>query len=390
MKFLNKTKLVALLLSIVIQFTFVPLQKAHAASSPTLGTDLSSFSVLGGDEVTCTGSTTLSGTVGVSPGTSISGFPSPCTAGGGTQSNNATAIAAQADNLAAFGTLDQTCDQTFGAVDLTATFPSGVEPGVYCSTSSFSLTGNLNLTGSGVWIFKTVSTLITSPGSSITGGDACNVWWRVGSSATLDTTTSFKGNILSLLDITMNTGATLDGRALAQSAGTVTLDANTITGPTCAGSGGGSSSSASSSNSSSTGTSVCPLINAVIPNIIESRRIDTDSIFISWGPYSGVDTFIVRYGLENGNWLYSTNVTGFSTTLNGLPPNQPIWVQVAATNSCSIGTYAEAILVGGTASIGSPLLPNTGTGPQENAIPWYIPIASFLVLTAIFLKLKRV
>src|SRR5947199_170032 len=83
-----------------------------------------------------------------------------------------------------------------GAGDLTTTVPAGVAPGVYCSTSSFSLSGNLNLTGSGVWIFKTVSTLITLPGSSVTGGDPCDVWWRIGSSATLDTTTSFIGNIL--------------------------------------------------------------------------------------------------------------------------------------------------------------------------------------------------
>lgn len=206
-----------------------------AATSPTLSA-LTSYSVLGGAAVTCTGTTTTTiGAVGVSPGTSITGFPSPCTAGGGTQSNNASAIAAQAENLATFSTLDQTCDQSFGAVDLTTTFPSGVGPGVYCSTSSFSLSGNLNLTGSGVWIFKTVSTLITSPGSSVTGGDACNVWWRIGSSATLNTTTSFIGNILALNGVTaLQTGATLNGRVLAQAAGTVTLDANTITGPTCA------------------------------------------------------------------------------------------------------------------------------------------------------------
>jgi Ice-binding-like len=210
---------------------------ASAATSPSLG-NAASYSVLAGSAVTCTGATTTNGDVGVSPGASITGFPSPCTAGppGTTHSNDASAINAQAANLAAFGTLDQPCDQSFGAVDLTATFPSGVGPGVYCSTSSFTLTGNLNLTGSGVWIFKTVSTIITSPGSSVTGGDPCNVWWRIGSSATLDTTTSFMGNILALTDITMNTGATLNGRALAQ--GAVMLQANTITGPTCAASGG--------------------------------------------------------------------------------------------------------------------------------------------------------
>src|SRR4029077_18991441 len=118
---------------------------------PTLGTDLSSFSVLGGASVTCTGSTTTTGAVGVSPGTSITGFPSPCSAGGGTHSNDPSAVAAQADNLAAFGTLNQTCDQSFVAQDLTLISPLG--PVVYCSSSAFSLSGNLTLTGSGVWIF---------------------------------------------------------------------------------------------------------------------------------------------------------------------------------------------------------------------------------------------
>lgn len=234
---MNKVKVKYLSLFAIVGFAAALLYGvflALAATSPTLGAS-GSYSVLGGAAVTCTGSTTTNGDVGVSPGTAITGFPSPCTAGppGTTHSNDASAIAAQADNLSVFATLDQSCDQTFGAVDLTATFPSGVGPGVYCSTSSFSLSGNLNLTGSGVWIFKTVSTLITSPGSSVTGGDPCNVWWRIGSSATLDTTTSFIGNIFALTSITMNTGATLNGRALAQT-GQVALNANTITGPVCA------------------------------------------------------------------------------------------------------------------------------------------------------------
>ena len=239
MKFIKKYLKIYINSSVIILgcglvFGFLGAGVANAATSPTL-LPLTDYSVLGGAGVTCTGTTTASGAVGVSPGTSLTGFPSPCTAGGGAQNNNASAIAAQAENLATFAALDQTCDQSFGAVDLTTTFPSGVGPGVYCSTSSFTLSGNLNLTGSGVWIFKTVSTIITSPGSSVTGGDPCNVWWRIGSSATLDTTTSFIGNILALNGTTaLNNGATLDGRVLALEAGTVTLDSNTISGPTCA------------------------------------------------------------------------------------------------------------------------------------------------------------
>ena len=84
-----------------------------------------------------------------------------------------------------------------------------------------------------MWIFKTVSGLNTSPSASITGGDPCNVWWRVGSSAVLDTGTSFVGNILALTDINLLTGASLNGRVMAQT-GQVVLDSNTISGPTCA------------------------------------------------------------------------------------------------------------------------------------------------------------
>lgn len=207
---------------------------AYAATSPTL-VGAAGYSVLGATTVTNTGSTTTTGEVGVSAGTAITGFPPGIAAGDNAvhlHSNDASAIAAQADNLVAFGTLDQGCDHSYASgQDLTLLSP--LVPGVYCSVGSFLLTGNLTLSGSGVWIFKTVSSLVTSPGSSITGGDPCNVWWRIGSSATLDTTTSFIGSILALTSVGLNTGATLNGRALAQT-GAVTLDANTITGPICA------------------------------------------------------------------------------------------------------------------------------------------------------------
>jgi len=219
----------------------VALTTANAATSPTL-VAAAGYSVLGGQAVTCTGPTTTTGAVGVSPLTSITGFTGlpNCLAEGGTDSANLSANAAQADATAAFTTLDQPCTQSFGAsFNLASLSPLG--PGVYCDTSSFSLTGTLTLTtGPGVWIFKTVSTIITSSGSSVTGGDPCNVWWRIGSSATLATTTSFEGTIIALNGLdAMQTGATLNGRILALSAGTVTLDNNIITGPTCETTGGG-------------------------------------------------------------------------------------------------------------------------------------------------------
>lgn len=357
MKILNKfAKFLAVLLVVVLQFVFVPVPVARAATSPTL-TGASGYSVLGGAAVTNVGTTTTDGSVGVSPGTSITG--GTINAAGGIHSNDASAIAAQADTVSVFSAIDQGCTNSYSSgQDLSLISP--LVPGVYCSSGSFLLTGNLTLSGSGVWIFKTVSTLITSSGSSVTGGDPCNVWWRIGSAATLGTTTAFIGNIVTanVADTTaLNTGATLNGRVLAQAAQTVTLAGNTITGPTCSAS---SSSSSSSLTSAGTSTISCPPVSSqtVAPLVIDSRRVDSDSIFISWGPYSGTNIFNVQYGLTDGSWLYNADITGFSTTINDLPPNQPIWVRVAARTSCTIGTYGPSRFVGG------PSLPNTGLAPR--------------------------
>ncbi|MDF1499681.1 MAG: ice-binding family protein [Anaerolineales bacterium] len=230
---MHKVKNLAILIILIMGLSLAgPLFDASAGplaqTSPTLG-DAESYSVLGGESVTNTGSTTMPGDLGVSPGSSVTGFP-PGTVGGTIHAGDADAAAAQADNTAAFGTLDQGCTQDYGAVtqDLAGL---SLSPGVYCA-DAFTLTANLTLSGSGVWIFKSDSTLITSSESSVTGGDPCNVWWRVVSSATLGTDSSFIGNILADTSISLNTGATLDGRAFART-GSVTLDNNIITGNAC-------------------------------------------------------------------------------------------------------------------------------------------------------------
>jgi hypothetical protein len=204
------------------------------ATSPSLG-GAESFSVLAGAIVTNTGPTTVQGNLGISPSIGVpphaSGFP-PGIVGppGVIHDADAEAAAAQAGNTAAFTALDQGCDVTYAGVqDLTLVSP--LIPGTYCA-DAFILTGNLTLEGAGVWIFKSASTLITSSGSSVTGGDPCNVWWRVVSSATLATNSTMIGNVLALTDIALQTGATLNGRVLAQT-GQVTLDNNTISGPFC-------------------------------------------------------------------------------------------------------------------------------------------------------------
>lgn len=204
---------------------------ALAQTSPTL-TAVASYSVLAGSQVVNIGGTpvNVSGDLGVSPSIGVPPHVVnilPAAVSGMIHDADLNAAAAQADNTAAFGTLDQPCTTTYAAAqDLTLVSP--LPAGVYCSPA-FTLSGTLALSGAGVWIFKSGATLITSPGSSVTGGDPCNVWWRVVSSATLDTTTSFIGNILALTSITLNTGATLNGRALAQT-GQVTLAGNSVGG----------------------------------------------------------------------------------------------------------------------------------------------------------------
>lgn len=207
-----------------------PLSQMAAAARPS-GTSpilvaAESYSVLGYSTVTNTGLTTVTGDLGVYPGSAVTGFPpGTIVPPGMIHAADGHAAAAQLDNSAAFGFLDQPCDFTYPSGQNLADL-SPLVPGVYCALGSFELTGNLTLTGSaGVWIFKSSSTLTTASGSSVTGGDPCNVWWRVGSSATLGTASEFRGNILAFASITLTSGANLNGRALAQN-GAVTLDTN--------------------------------------------------------------------------------------------------------------------------------------------------------------------
>jgi len=206
-----------------------------AQTSPILGA-VASYSVLAGSIVTNTGATTVSGDLGISPSIGVpphfTGFPPGVVGPPGTiHDADANAAAAQAANTAAFGFIDQGCITTYAGVqDLTLVSPLG--PGVYCA-DAFLLTGNLTLSGSGVWIFKSAATLTTSAGSSVTGGDPCNVWWRLVSSGSIvGANTSLIGNVLALTDINLQTGASVNGRVLTQT-GQVTLDANIISGPVC-------------------------------------------------------------------------------------------------------------------------------------------------------------
>jgi Ice-binding-like/Subtilase family len=208
---------------------------ANAAPlTPLLGLTASTFAVLGAATVTNTGATVVNGNLGVSPGTAITGFGPGKIVDGTQHSSDLVALAAQADLLAASTALTlQACPS---GNDLTGQNLAAktLIPGVYCFSSSVQLTGILTLDAqndpNAVFIFKMGSTLTTASGASvvmINGGSPANVYWQVGSSATLGTNTVFMGNIIALASITLTTGTVVTGRALART-GAVTMDTNTV------------------------------------------------------------------------------------------------------------------------------------------------------------------
>ena len=203
---------------------------ALAAASVNLGT-AKSFAVLAGTTITNTGATTITGDVGLHPGKAATGFTT-VTLHGAKHLGDAVALKAKKALVTAYNDAAGAKPVTKVATELGGTT---LKPGVYAS-DTLGLTGTLTLDGEGLYIFQAASTLITAPDSKvalINGASACNVYWQVGSSATLDTSTSFKGTIMALDSIALNTGATLQGRALARN-GAVTMDHNTIDSSACA------------------------------------------------------------------------------------------------------------------------------------------------------------
>ena len=206
-----------------------------AATAVNLST-ADNFAVLAGSGITNTGSSVINGDIRSFPTTTITGFP-PGTVNGTNHAGDAVTQGAKTDlvtayNNAAGQTPVSTVPTELGGTTKTA--------GIYDSADgTFGITGTLTLDAQGdpnaVFIFKTASTLITAGSSNVVlanGVQACNVFWQVGSSATLGTNSTFKGNILALTSSTLTTGANVEGRVLARN-GAVTLDSNIITKATC-------------------------------------------------------------------------------------------------------------------------------------------------------------
>ena len=221
---------------------------------------LSSFAVLAGSTVTNTNTPTIvSGNLGVSPGSAVTGFPPGVVINGTIHAADAVAAQAQTDLTTTYNNLANTACNT----DLTGQDLGGktLTPGVYCFSTSAQLTGTLNLDAQGnpnaLFVFKIGSTLTTASASTVNlnnGGSICGVFWQVGSSATLGTGTRLLGSIVALTSITLNTGASVSGRVLARN-GAVTLDDSHVT--VCSGGPAGS------------GGPIFPPFSAAIPTLSE-------------------------------------------------------------------------------------------------------------------------
>ena len=251
------TILLAGLISLVAALAMAFALPAGAAEAPVdLGT-AASYSVLGGQAVTNTGPSTMDGDVGVSPGTAIIGFP-PGLVGGAVHAGDANAAGAQSDLVIAYNDAAGRAPSAniagdLGGLTLTA--------GVYKASGSIGLTNTVTLDAQGnpdaTFIFQIGSTLITASGSHVAmvnGTNPCNVFWQVGSSATLGTGSTFIGTIMALTSVTVTTGTNVTGRALARN-GSVTLDTNTFVSAACDTRAAESSSAAAASSSAAAASS---------------------------------------------------------------------------------------------------------------------------------------
>jgi hypothetical protein len=223
-------------LAVLVACVGVP--AAAQASAVDLAT-AKPFVALGGAEVTNSGPSVLNGGLGVSPGTSLTGFGLPAVVNGATHNDDAVAAQAQSDLTTAYGVAAG--QSVLPADDLTGTDLGNrtLTAGAYRYTSDAQLTGPLTLDAQGdpnaQFVFEITSQLTTASASSVVlvnGASPCNVYWQVGSSAVLGSTTAFQGNLMALTSISLNNGATVIGRVLARN-GTVSLNNNVLDGSAC-------------------------------------------------------------------------------------------------------------------------------------------------------------
>ncbi len=263
------------LVAVAVVASLVALGTVASAAPIAVGLGTAgSFAVLAGTGVTNTGPTTITGDVGTFPTATVTGLSS-MTIDGINHAGDSVAQGAKTDLTTAY-----TSAAGQGPADAIPADLVGrtLQPGVYNSASAIGLSGVLTLDAAGdpdaVWVFQAGSTLITASGSKVVllnGAQSCNVYWQVGSDATLGTNSQFTGSVLALTSISLQTGATVDGRVLARN-GAVTMDSNTITRSACT-----RATSAAPSTSSSTSSDTSASSSPTTPQISRTPRGPVDT-----------------------------------------------------------------------------------------------------------------
>jgi hypothetical protein len=374
----------------VIAAIVLPARVAAAQQAPIgLGT-ADTFAVLAGQGVTNTGPTTVNGDLGTWPNPAVTG--AGLTVNGTIHAADAVAQQAQADTTIAYNDAAGRTPVTSVATELGG---QTLTAGVYNSSAgTFEITGTLTLDAQGdpnaVFVFQAPSTLITASNSNvnlINGATACNVFWQVGSSATLGTNSTFRGTILALASITVTTGVTIDGRTLARN-GAVTLDTDTITRATCTTPETTDTTVSSSANPSDAGQPVT--FTAVVT--ASGGGTPTGSVV-----YLDNGTPLATVALDsNGQATFTTSslsVGGHEITVvyQGAPgfenSTSPTLTQVVnqpttttTTSSSSTSTTAPSGGTGSGGSGGSTSLPRTGTNLDAVAIASVLIIAVTLAV----------
>jgi uncharacterized protein (TIGR03437 family) len=287
---------VTLALSLAVAVTCVT---ASAQQAPVNLRSASTFAVLAGTTVTVTGGGTITGNVGIYPGTAyVAGTPA-VTVNGTIYAGGPVAQQAEADLTTAF---NDAAGRSVAPITVAGNIGGlTLAPGLYKSTSSLAISsGNLTLDAQGnanaVWIFQIASTLTTTSGRQVIlagGANPANIFWQVGSSATIGTTSVFQGNILAGISISLLTGSTISGRALA------------IGGATSIDTGGGSSTTIPVVPTAPTVTSTVPsngalgvpvgnIISATFSTAMNPSTITASTFTLAQGttPVSGVVTYL--------------------------------------------------------------------------------------------------
>lgn len=377
------------MLSVLMLAVMLAVPSVGMAAPPVDLLTTSNFAVLAGSTITNANATTITGDVGLHPGTSVTGFGT-VTLDGAMHVDDAVALQAKTDLVTAYdqaagsGPVTEIPTELGGGNTLTA--------GVYDSASGdFQITGSLTLDAQGdpeaVFIFLTDSTLITASNSVVNlvnGARFCRVFWKVGSSATLGSYSQFTGHIFALTSITANSGATVEGQLLARN-GAVTLDNNVITNGVCASARDIEITKQASPTSLPVGGGAVTYTYTVTnPGTFVLSSVSVTDDMVSPVTYVSGDVNDDDMLQPGETWIYTATADLTATTTNTATATG------SSNNVTATDTAIATVVVAGSDT--ATTTPTGGLLP-DTATPWYnVLLAGFVLalLGAVGLAAKRI